>query len=540
MPERIQSGEEHLEEMVAYLDGELSPEASLRVEQRLAADENYRRRLQRLDRAWNALDELPLTTVDDRFSRTTMTMVVDAAAHDLQAKTVALPVERRQRRWTAALAAVAAAALGFLVIQLVWRNPNGPLLADLPIIDNIDLYSQVGDVDFLQRLHADLPPELAALADDSAETTARVQRFQTIADPAQRDRWIQDLSDEDRTNLRSRFNRFRNLSPEQQRRLRQLHAEIESSPDAAALQRTMFVYQQWLGGLPPARQFELRDLPPDLRAETVKDWAARLRDDSLLTLTDDELKSLFQRIRAPLNALRTPPGRNDARPSARGGRDRRDGPFSQPLSVFRNQLSEHFNPGPSDQRTFYRAVVAALPERSRQPFEQLSRRDQVDRFLVWMRQYAALVGEISQEDLERFFAEELDVDARTELLKLPPGQMEQALRWQYRRQGDADFAGGGWWNGRNRSWLDAPRRGPGPGPGGPPPGPPRPNGPAPDGDRPRGPGFGGPGEFGPPPDDFGPRRQRPFGPRREPRAPGDDRPFRPPLDEPPAFDRPPN
>src|SRR5262245_27407349 len=95
MPAQPEKRDEQLEEMVAYLDGELSPDASLRVEQRLAKDESYRQRLARLERAWNALDELPVNTVGDKFSRTTMTMVVEAAADELRIKTVALPTLRR-------------------------------------------------------------------------------------------------------------------------------------------------------------------------------------------------------------------------------------------------------------------------------------------------------------------------------------------------------------------------------------------------------------------------------------------------------------
>lgn len=524
MPERPKTHDEQLEEMVAYLDGELSADESLRVEQRLAADEPYRQRLQRLERAWNVLDELPLPTVDDRFSRTTMTMVVQAAAQDVEAKTVALPVVQRRRRWSTAMVAIAAAALGFLVLQLLLRNPNAALVADLPVIDNVDLYSQIGDFAFLARLHAELPSELTELAGDSNEAAVRLKQFGNIAAPADREQWLVDLSDEDRATLRAKSNRYRNLSPEQQGRLRDLHHAIVASPNAAELEETMFVYQQWLGGLPPARQFELRDQPADQRVETVKQWASQMRDDALLTLTDDELKALFQRVRKPLIALRGVQGRNDGRALNRNGRERdRAGIFSQPLSTYRIQLNEHFGPGAMQQRAFYLAVVEALPQRTREPFEQLSRRDQVDRFIAWMRQYADLVGEVSQEDLERFFAEELDVDTRTELLKLPPGQMEEALRIRYRRQPGADFARGGRWEGgpggRNRPWPDDPRRGPGP--GGPGPGGPGGPGHGPDG-RPHGPGFGGPGEgFGPPPDGFGPPR----GPRNF-----DGPPDKPPRD----------
>ena len=55
------------DEIVAYLDGELAPQDSRRVESRLATDEEFRQELNELDRAWDALDALPAATVDDNY-----------------------------------------------------------------------------------------------------------------------------------------------------------------------------------------------------------------------------------------------------------------------------------------------------------------------------------------------------------------------------------------------------------------------------------------------------------------------------------------
>ena len=46
------------EELVSYLDGELSPDAAKQVERRLAEDPSYRARLTQLQRAWDLLDSL--------------------------------------------------------------------------------------------------------------------------------------------------------------------------------------------------------------------------------------------------------------------------------------------------------------------------------------------------------------------------------------------------------------------------------------------------------------------------------------------------
>jgi hypothetical protein len=157
------------------------------------------------------------------------------------------------------------------------------------------------------------------------------------------------------------------------------------------------------------------------------------------------------------------------------------------------------------------AVREALPERTRPAFEALAPQAKVARIMTWLRQAEALQGDVSQEALERFFAEELDAETRADLLSLPPGEMERALRWRYRRQ--TGQALGPWPVGpRGREEL----RGPGA---------PRWN------DRPRPPGlrgegFGPAGEFGPPPPD----RREP--PRRPP--PGDAPPDDPPPEAAPA------
>jgi hypothetical protein len=566
MPDAPKPPDEQLEEIVAYLDGELSPDDAARVERRLAADEGFRQQLQSVDRAWNALDELPLATVDDKFSRTTMTMAVKAAADELRAKTMALPLAERRRRWSTAVTAVVAAVLGFLAFRLARTNPNSEIAYDLPVIDNYDIYSQVADVDFLRALRREMGSQFQDLAGASQELQARVERFHIISDPDKRDAWLRALVPEERTNLRAKFNRFRDLSPDEQQRMRDLNAQI-AAPDAEELRETLLAYQQWLRGLPPSRQFELRDMPVDQRIDAIKQWAAEMRDDSQFALSEEELRALFAALRQPLLEIRDA-AREPDRTENQGKRDRqanrdrkgdaaRNRPpnfLSQPMFQYRRELTERLSAQRGRPEPLYAAVNAGLPERTREPFDKLTPRAKADKLVAWMRQYAALQGEISQQDLERFFSEDLDVATRAELLSLPPGEMEQALRWRYRRQPNSGFGGDRWMWGAPRGrqgwtgpWRQAPRPGP-PEPGqefgrapqlGPGQQPPPPFGP-PD-------GFGGPrpedGErpFRPRDDDRrGPPRRAPLprsdfgGPPPEDRGPGppprDGGPRRPPLE----------
>ena len=47
------------DDLIAYLDGELSAEASDEIERRLSEDANLRRRLQLHQAAWDLLEEVP-------------------------------------------------------------------------------------------------------------------------------------------------------------------------------------------------------------------------------------------------------------------------------------------------------------------------------------------------------------------------------------------------------------------------------------------------------------------------------------------------
>jgi anti-sigma factor RsiW len=140
------------QELTAYLDGELEGSAVRQVEERLARDPAYHAELQRLERAWDFLDRLPRATVDELFTKTTIEMVAVAASEDAAAVLVDQPKQRRRGRLLAAASLVAATLLGFIAGHWLWPNPNQRLLQDLPVLENLDLYYQADNIDFLRML----------------------------------------------------------------------------------------------------------------------------------------------------------------------------------------------------------------------------------------------------------------------------------------------------------------------------------------------------------------------------------------------------
>ena len=424
-----------LEEIVAYLDGELTPQEGAQVERRLASDESYRQRLQGLQRAWSALDELPTATVDDRFSQTTMEMVVASARGEVELQTQALPLQKRKQRLSTLLMATTAVLLGALVYRLGWDNPNRSLVADLPEIQYIDIYSQFWDVEFLRQLREQLGPGPWPPIDSSEQSNDELDQFRLVASTNRREDWLETLAVDDRVTLRAKFNRFRSMPPDQQKRLRALHQEIESAPDAAELQQTMLDYQQWLDDLPPSEQFELRELP---LKERVKQIASEVHAyDNSLELTPDELRILFRSVRQNLPWLRDFVQRGMRRRPT--GRDLRD--FQE----------------------MFRVVREGLPEEKREQFDQLTPPERIQHCRSWLRQAAKLRGagrpdQPSEQELEKFFVEEVDATAKEELLAMPRDKMQHQLRQMYRDNLPMrEWRNSGDWNERERGRPASPR-----------------------------------------------------------------------------------
>jgi anti-sigma factor RsiW len=140
------------EQLVAYLDGELDAEASRRVEELLAADPKVRQALQGLDRTWELLGELEAPQVAERFAQSTLEMVAVAAAEDTERSRTEASRRRRWRWVILSGSLLAAGAAGFLGISLR-PDPNRQLIDDLPVLENLDEYRQVDDIEFLRSLH---------------------------------------------------------------------------------------------------------------------------------------------------------------------------------------------------------------------------------------------------------------------------------------------------------------------------------------------------------------------------------------------------
>lgn len=142
------------EELVAYLDGELSRDNASRVEDALSENAEYRLRLKQLQQAWDLMDDLPQSTMDESFIKSTVELVVVSAESEVMATV------HRWKTWRIGIWAVSLAAVlvmvwgGSALVNSLGGRDNQQLLNDLPLVQEIDVYDPIDNMDFLKELDA--------------------------------------------------------------------------------------------------------------------------------------------------------------------------------------------------------------------------------------------------------------------------------------------------------------------------------------------------------------------------------------------------
>jgi hypothetical protein len=418
------------DELVAYLDGELPPEECRKVEDRLAADADYRRQLHLLDQAWEALDALPKPALDDNFARTTIEMVSVAAQHDVSKQSAQAASSRRRRRWGWAAAAVVAAALGFAAARALLPDSNAELLADLPVIQQFDVLSQIEDVEFLRLLTAAAMNE--QLVGSSAEIQHEVEGMRAAASSSlvARRKWVESLSPDKMATLEAQMQRFEALdkNPAEQNRLRALERQISQAADADLLRHRLVAYGRWLSRQLPGDQEDLRMLPTDERLKLVRDIVRDEQERAARRLSAEDAERLRAEIMEIYQERKDRFLGNSRRrdPETRRQFDEAEEP-RRALMVLTWELRNDDR----DEETRDRLVEALGPE-AREQWNRISRRDHRRRqFLLWRWIWETMQPSWGPDELEKFFVNKLDNNQRAQLLSLPADEMQSQLSRLY-------------------------------------------------------------------------------------------------------------
>ena len=146
------SGEER-GNLIAYLDGELDETTARLIEQKLARSDTARHDVEMLVRTWDLLDILERPRVTQEFTTRTLALAqADVQPSRLSQFDWQTPLRRTAifALWLATLGGVA--AFGWTVTRKWVPNEAQMLIDDLPVIENLDLYTEVDSIEFLREL----------------------------------------------------------------------------------------------------------------------------------------------------------------------------------------------------------------------------------------------------------------------------------------------------------------------------------------------------------------------------------------------------
>src|SRR5690606_32208305 len=125
-------------------------------------------------------------------------------------------------------------------------NPNRTLYANLPTIEQVDVYGAFRDVEFLRQLDQSSPwlreGERGELAKRQAATIAQL----TGASYSERKEYVDQLDPSQQSSLANKTRRYSELSREAQQELADRYEQIRTASDGQQLQQTAFAYYDWL------------------------------------------------------------------------------------------------------------------------------------------------------------------------------------------------------------------------------------------------------------------------------------------------------
>lgn len=155
--------EQELEKLVAYLDGEVTEQEAIEIEQSLSSDEETRAHVDSLERTWELLDKLPITKASSEFTDKTLSTIktvqleAQAAAEQSRSGFSLSKKSRQQLRRVAVaggwmLGLACSIFIGYTITNQWVPEESEPLLRELSLIENLDTYSEVQSLEFLEEL----------------------------------------------------------------------------------------------------------------------------------------------------------------------------------------------------------------------------------------------------------------------------------------------------------------------------------------------------------------------------------------------------
>lgn len=254
------------EELTAYLDGELTPQESAALEQRLVEDEFLRTRLAELRKAYDLLDELPETPHSNNFTQTTIEMVIA----DIKRSGTRDAVDSKQsaqvqssvdwsRRWFTFPYALVPLAVSLLIGSLIGISASAYRtsreLGALDLASNLPGLHDVGDLQILQELAKDqkLIGYLQEHYRDAIIPPVPVSSAERVT-------WVRGLNTVQTAKLSSARELLGKYPPDVRQRLEAIQTQINTQPSPQELNLTAKMVGMVFDSLPTSK----RQLLPEL------------------------------------------------------------------------------------------------------------------------------------------------------------------------------------------------------------------------------------------------------------------------------------
>ncbi len=443
-----------IEELTAYLDGELDPTQVKQVEQRLATDPDYLSEMQTLQQTWDLFERLPTEHGSDAFVKTTMELIV----HDAT-------VESRRRRnsgWQSGfrwavmfLVPLLVFGLSFTISKTMGLAPHRKLVEDLILIENLDRYAKVNtDLDFLVQLD-----EWGLFAEDKtlisgAGTTlpadlfaySQPGKFPSRKTIEERRSHIDRLDLDQKRELKRNYDEYSELPAPEIKSLRDFHNRLTEHPNHQQLSRVLNEFYEWLKTLELAEQARLLDLSGDqqlieiarIKSRQAREAFGRSGATQLPTKQDAEflfdwyeltLNSHEQQIRNQFLIVVVDFLKRNQRevPTAQLKRFSIRQPLNQLISIMMRINRKTVE---DIMLTDVDLLRRGLSTEAREIFDQQTQTAQRELLLNWIDSANQSGAKVSPERLQEFY-ETLSVGERDALDKMSPDKWIQALTQKY-------------------------------------------------------------------------------------------------------------
>ncbi len=259
------------EQLTAYLDGELSPAEASSLERNLVDDEKLRLRLAALRQAYDLLDEIPETPHNQRFTKSTLELVIKDLSTTTRFTSGSEPkVHAEPTDWWAwprvtvllatfvILGVVAAIAINF-------ENTRREL-KDLGLIAGIRGLEDINELKNAVKLSKETEI-VAVLRDNLSEKLIPPPPDSTW----QRTTWVQGLTPNQISRLDSGRERLSKLDRETRTRLAAIESQIESLPDHNQIQETVHLTGLVLDSLGSSKRLDMEVMKSEQRYEYLKE-----------------------------------------------------------------------------------------------------------------------------------------------------------------------------------------------------------------------------------------------------------------------------